>query len=116
MDLRSVARALGGVVSGKQVLAPGPGHSPSDRSMSVWIDPQAPDLFRAHSHAGDPWQACRDYVKARLGLPDYHGNKDRTARRPDVSPNIGPGETQVPEVEKDTVPAALDIWKRSRAP
>lgn len=70
MNLQSIARALGGVVSGGQVLAPGPGHSKHDRSLVVFLDPNAPDLFRAHSHAGDDWRVCRDYVKARLGIAD----------------------------------------------
>ena len=53
-ELRAVARALGGEMSGSQVLAPGPGHSPKDRSLSVRLSPSAPDGFVAFSHAGDP--------------------------------------------------------------
>ena len=34
-NLQYVAHALGGEVSGRQVLAPGPGHSPHDRSLAV---------------------------------------------------------------------------------
>lgn len=68
MNLQSIARALGGLVSNGQVLAPGPGHSKHDRSMSVFIDPNAPNLIRVHSHAGDDWRACRDHVRARLGV------------------------------------------------
>ena len=67
-DLRAVARALGGEVVGLQVVAPGPGHSAKDRSMSVRLSPGAPDGFLAFSHAGDDWRACRDHVKACLGL------------------------------------------------
>jgi putative DNA primase/helicase len=70
MNARSLARALGGdVVGSHQVVCPGPGHSPKDRSLSVFIDWQAPDGFRVHSHAvpRDDWQACRDHVKQRLG-------------------------------------------------
>ncbi len=70
MNLQAIARALGGTVNGLQVLAPGPGHSKSDRSLAVFIDPYSPDLFRVHSHAGDDWRVCRDYVKARLGITD----------------------------------------------
>ena len=43
LDLRSMAAALGGVISKDQVLAPGPGHSQADRSLSVKLDPNAPD-------------------------------------------------------------------------
>ena len=62
MNARTLARALGGDVVGHfQVVAPGPGHSPKDRSLAVFIDWQAPDGFRVHSHAvpRDDWQACR---------------------------------------------------------
>jgi putative DNA primase/helicase len=67
-DLRSIARALGGEVIGRQVVAPGPGHSPKDRSLSVTVSAAAPDGFLVFSHAGDPWQDCRDHVKSRLGI------------------------------------------------
>ena len=68
MDLRELARALGGEVSGGQVIAPGPGHSRRDRSMTVRLSPSAPDGFLTFSHTGDPFQLCRDHVRARLGL------------------------------------------------
>jgi hypothetical protein len=68
MELRGLARALGGEVSGSQVLAPGPGHSAKDRSLSVRPSPAAPDGFLAFSHAGDPWPDCRDHVRSRLGI------------------------------------------------
>lgn len=68
MTLQELAWALGGDVYGRQVLAPGPGHSPRDRSLSVWLTNDA-DGFRIHSHAGDDWRLCRDCVRAKLGLP-----------------------------------------------
>lgn len=71
LDPRSVAMALGGEVSGDQVLAPGPGHSPKDRSLSVKLVAGAPDGFVVHSHAGDDPMACRDHVRACLGLPEW---------------------------------------------
>lgn len=67
-DLRALARALGGEMVSGQVLAPGPGHSPRDRSLSVKLSASSPDGFLAHSHAGDAWQDCRDHVKAALGI------------------------------------------------
>jgi hypothetical protein len=45
MDLKTIARALGGEVNGRQVLAPGPGHSPKDRSLAIRISSDAPDGF-----------------------------------------------------------------------
>jgi putative DNA primase/helicase len=63
-----IARSLGGQIAGRNILAPGPGHSSSDRSLSVRIDPAARDGFIVHSFAGDPPIACRDHVRAALGL------------------------------------------------
>ncbi len=68
MDLQTVARALGGEISGGQVLAPGPGHSAQDRSLAVKIDANAPDGFIIHSFAADDAIACKDYVREKLGL------------------------------------------------
>jgi hypothetical protein len=68
LDPRTVACALAGNVSGRNVVAPGPGHNRADRSLSIQIDPTAPDGFRCHSFAGDDWRECRDYVRHALGL------------------------------------------------
>lgn len=67
LDPRDVARALGGDVLGRNVLVPGPGHSRGDRSLSILIDPAAPQGFVVYSFAGDAPAACRDYVQAALG-------------------------------------------------
>jgi RecA-family ATPase len=72
LDVRSVAAALGGDVTGPDsVLAPGPGHSPKDRSLSVKLAPDAPDGFTVYSHANDDWKICRDYVAAKLGRASW---------------------------------------------
>lgn len=70
MSIKQLARLLGGEASGPKVLAPGPGHSNHDRSMVVFMDATNPDGFRVHSFSGDDWKACRDHVKARLGISD----------------------------------------------
>jgi len=49
LDPRMVAWVLGGDVVRRNVVAPGPGHSRADRSLSVQIDPAAPEGFRCHS-------------------------------------------------------------------
>jgi putative DNA primase/helicase len=87
-ELRSLARALDGDVGGNQILAPGPGHGPRDRSLSVRLSASAPDGFLAFSHAGDDWQACRDYVKQRLGLDRDGWKRERPAalKRPTPAP------------------------------
>jgi hypothetical protein len=63
-----IARALGGEVCGGQVRAPGPGHSPRDRSLSIKVDEGAPDGFLVHSFAGDDAIRCKDYVREKVGL------------------------------------------------
>jgi putative DNA primase/helicase len=69
MDVRILAAALRGSIAGRnQVSCPGPGHSPHDRSLSVRIDPGAPDGFLVHSFSNDDWRECRDHVRAALGL------------------------------------------------
>ena len=69
LDLDHVAQSLGGEVSSGQVLAPGPGHSATDRSLSIKLDDKAPEGFLVHSFSGDDAIACRDFVRERLGLP-----------------------------------------------
>jgi hypothetical protein len=73
-DLRALANALGGEVSNGQVLAPGPGHSPKDRSLCVKLDSGAPDGFVTNSFAGDDAIVCRDHVRSKAGLPAFKPN------------------------------------------
>lgn len=78
LDLRSVAIALGGEVVGRQVLAPGPGHTRLDRSLSVRLSSTAPGGFVCKSFADDDFAQCRDHVAGRLGLPtDFWRTKGR---------------------------------------
>jgi hypothetical protein len=67
LDLRQLARALGGEIVGGQVLCPGPGHSAGDRSLAVRPSAQPPFGFIVYSHAGDHWRGCRDYVLEKIG-------------------------------------------------
>ena len=83
-DLRAIARALGGEVSGRQVLAPGPGHSARDRSVSIKLDPNAPGGMLVNSFAGDDWQTCRDHVRSKLGLPQWQPGDEQDRR---ISPS-----------------------------
>jgi putative DNA primase/helicase len=92
--LRELARLLGGDVSGSQVLAPGPGHSRRDRSVSVMLSPSAPDGFVVTSFAGDDWRECRDHVRERLGLCRWTG-PGRQAKACRRSPVLqGAGDSQ----------------------
>jgi len=111
LNPHAVARALGGSVSGCNVLAPGPGHSRADRSLSIKIDPGAPDGFIVHSFAGDSPIACRDHVRTSLGVgaPErgrrYHlpeRSRLSAAAPSDASPNRSA--------------LALQIWNEARDP
>jgi 5S rRNA maturation endonuclease (ribonuclease M5) len=68
--IAKIAELLGGDEQGDQVLCPGPGHGASDRSLSVKVDKDDAEGFVVHSFAGDHFKACRDYVRAKLGLPE----------------------------------------------
>jgi hypothetical protein len=85
-NLQTLARALSGEVSSGQVLAPGPGHSAADRSLSVKLDSSAPDGFLVHSFSDDDPIVCRDYVRAKIGLPAFksHGRRGQHPESVDV--------------------------------
>jgi hypothetical protein len=111
MDLRTAARALGGEVVGRGIVCPGPNHTRRDRSLSILFDASAPGGFTLHSHAGDDFGACRDFVRERLGLGSVH-NVDSFSRRPDPikrdNIHVEPGS--------DRTALALRIWHEARQP
>jgi hypothetical protein len=84
-SLRAIAYALGGEVSGGQVLAPGPGHRPRDRSMSVRLSSAAPDGFVINSFAGNDWRTCRDHVRAKLGIAREICSVANRPERPEIN-------------------------------
>jgi putative DNA primase/helicase len=105
MNLRHIARLLGGEITGQQVSAPGPGHSKHDRSMAVFIDATSADGFRVHSFSNDDWKVCRDYVKARLGI----------AGGPSPRPEPAPVRDAKPvKDDADRTAFALSIWREAR--
>ncbi len=112
LDLRTIAMALGGEVTGRQVLAPGPNHSRNDRSMSVWVDDDAPGGFRAHSHVEDPFTMCRDYVAEKLGLPHDYWRKG--AKRSSNAPSFQSREPRPVQNDRWRIDRAIDIWRGSR--
>src|SRR5262245_14280932 len=69
LTLQQLARALGGEVSGSQILAPGPGHSPKARPLSIKLEENAPGGFLVHSFSGDDPILCKNYVREKLNLP-----------------------------------------------
>jgi putative DNA primase/helicase len=107
LDPRSLARALDGEVHGRNILAPGPGHSRRDRSLSVKLDPSAPDGFVVHSFADDDPLACRDHVKARAGL---------TAFRSTPSTRRKPAEAQPAPDRDERHDIARAVWREAQSP
>ena len=107
LDIRRIAEVLGGDICRGQISAPGPGHSPNDRSMSVLISPGAPDGFVVHSFAGDDPIRCRDHVRAMAGLVRKPSMRTQTVadaqrntkrhREPDHTPDL----------------AAVKIWREA---
>ncbi|MGA8693680.1 MAG: hypothetical protein WB689_07500, partial [Xanthobacteraceae bacterium] len=77
IDPQSLARALGGEASGNNVRAPSPGHSAGDRSLSIRVDPGAPDGLVINSFSGHDWQQCKDYVREKAGLEPFKPNGQR---------------------------------------
>jgi putative DNA primase/helicase len=126
MDLRSIAIALGGVVSGRQVLAPGPGHSPQDRSLAIRPSPEAPDGMLIHSHAGDDWRQCREYVRSRLGLPAWQPGDGNERQRTIQPSHIDKWDLGVIDAEADDrrrteddlvrIERAQNIWNEAIDP
>lgn len=68
LDIKNAARLLGGDARGNRILCPGPGHTRRDRSLSITF--HADGSFTVNSFAGDDWQACKDHVRAVLGMSD----------------------------------------------
>jgi hypothetical protein len=64
IGLQHLAQKLGGEVRRRQVLCPGPGHSPADRSLAV---KPSGDRLLVHSYAGNNPIACLQYVRDKLG-------------------------------------------------
>jgi putative DNA primase/helicase len=109
LGLREIARALGGEVTGRQVLAPGPNHSRRDRSLSVRISSDAPGGFIVASFADDSFDICRDYVADRLGLPsDFWRTKGQGPSRP--APTFTPREPGPEPDHAARIARAVTIW------
>jgi putative DNA primase/helicase len=106
---RDIARALGGDVNGNGALVPGPGHSSTDRSLSVTLRPDAPDGFLVFSHAGDDPIACRDHVRGVLGLPAWspgqNGQADGRAPRVAAAPRPAPPSDDAEKAAEKTAKA-----------
>src|SRR5215208_3706519 len=119
MTARELARVLGGNIAGRdKVLAPGPGHSPKDRSLQVTLSASSPDGLLVHSFCGDDWKLCRDYVRQRLGLRGWQpcdGQEwriDRTKLQRFDAAAVGAesGPRQRTEDDQLRIARAVKIW------
>ena len=115
-SVADVAAALGGDVGGPfSILAPGPNHSPRDRSLSVMLSRAAPEGFVVHSFAGDDPIVCRDYVRQRLGLPSFRrGSSWRKNKLVDVA--AGRMSEPRSSLQANNQAIALAIWSRAVDP
>ena len=115
MDLRRIARLLGGTVCGpNQILCPGPGHTRPDRSLSVIV--VGADEPIVHSFAGDDWRACKDHVARLLGLPEWRPSQDfEERRRRQEAKRALRAKTEAETEAKNTRVARL-IWNRGVDP
>ena len=124
LDLCAIARALGGEVSGRRVLAPGPQHSPKDRSLCVSLAPAMPGGFLVHSFAGDDPIQCKDYVRARLGLPawqpgDEQDRRVHSSRIKDWDRTIADGQANLRDRTEDDllrIKRAQALWNEAADP
>lgn len=91
----AIAAALGGKARGNQIAAPAPGHSRSDRSLSVLIDPYAPEGFIVNGHAGEDALLLREHVRKCAGLPEWKPDRSRSVQ-PAAHLNLKPAEPSRP--------------------
>ena len=111
MNLRNIAHALGGDVTGRNSInAPGPNHGPADRSLAIVFDSRAPAGFIVYSHAGNDPLECRDHVRTRLGL-ELWGSNAKGPCIPIVVSDAGPDASKARNKE-----FALKIWSQSIDP
>ena len=109
-DIGYIARIMGGEAHGNRAWVPGPGHSSKDRSLSIKLEPSAPDCFLVHSFAGDDPIRCKDYVRGKLRLAPWSGSANERGYQKH--------EQVTPAVDRDHAKWQLDkarwLWKRRR--
>jgi putative DNA primase/helicase len=119
-----IARVMGGRVYQGAALVPGANHSAADRSLRVFPDPDADGGFRVHSFAGDDPIECRDYVRARLGLPawkpgDEQDRRVHLSRIQDWDRTIADGQATLREKTEDDlirIQRSQALWNEAADP
>jgi hypothetical protein len=71
--------------------------------MWVLLDDHAPDGFIVGSFAGDPFDICRDHVRAKVGLPSWKAGSERGSCK------------QAPRISQPEAPGLTDATKMLRA-
>ncbi|MBB5535040.1 DUF7146 domain-containing protein [Rhizobium giardinii] len=110
ISLHELAKQLGGELGRNgYITCPGPGHSPQDRSLSVWLKG---DELKVHSFADDDWQTCKDHVRERAGLPVWqpNGKTERPQPRLFRDCHIVKGEVE------QRIALARRVWCEARDP
>lgn len=106
MTLHAIVAALGGDLYGGGMRAntPAPGHSASDRSVSLLL---SGDRLVVHSFGSTPWAVVRDHLRA-AGLIDREGRL--------TGPGGGPGDTRAQGPRPDVftrVATARRLWREA---
>jgi AAA domain len=114
-ELHSWARALGGEVSGGQILCPGPGHSPKDRSLSVKIGRDGEPI--CYSHSGNDWPEAKDYVREKVGLEPFKPKGNGEAKPAPHKRQFdypGPDGALLYQVEREDLPGGSKKIRQRR--
>ena len=107
MSLRPIVEALGGELydHGRRANVPGPGHSRSDRSVSLLL--QA-DRVVVHSFGADDWRAVLDYLRSEQLIDAHNAVLGGGGRR-----RVGVGAPEPPgAAERRAV--AQRLWDEAR--
>jgi hypothetical protein len=103
LDPAHIADALEGEVSGDQVLAPSPGHSPSDRSLSVRINRAGDDIV-VYSFIGGDAIALKDYVRQKIGMEAWKPNGRKNGNGKSLDDEIGAALSDKPQAKASGSP------------
>jgi len=103
INRKDLAKLLDADVYGLWLNIRGLGHSKSDRSLGIILDPASPDGFRVHSLAGDDKMACISYVKTLLHEIELKGSNC-----------IGVDDEVGPEAKTKSKAHALAIWQQAQ--
>jgi hypothetical protein len=123
ITLQTLRSALGGEITGNQVLCPGPGHPARDRSLAV--RPTSDGSFIVHTFSpADDWRTCRDYVRCKLGLAPWQPGDERDRRVPrERMRAFDQSSVDRPEVprsytedERARITRAVGIWNEGADP